>query len=244
MQPQLPQPFLFENGPRMILLLHGFTGSSADTRQLARFLTKHGYSCYAPHLRGHGELPEELVKYGPNEWWEDVQQAYQFLKDKGYQQIAVAGLSLGGVYALRLSMHYPVMSIATFCAPMMIFDEATMYQGVLSYARNLKRFLGQSPQQIEADMRNFNPMPSLNVLRQLIVDTRSELYMVEQPLFIAQGQLDEMINPDSAHIIYNETSSPDKILKWYEKSGHVITIGAQKQQLFEDYYQFLETLTW
>lgn len=244
MQPQLPQPFLFENGPRMILLLHGFTGSSADTRQLARFLTTKGYSCYAPHLRGHGEVPEELVKYGPDEWWQDVQATYQLLKDKGYQHIAVAGLSLGGIYALKLSMHYPVISTATFCSPMMIFDEDTMYQGVLAYARNLKKYLGQSPQSIEQDMQQFNPMPSLSALRQLILDTRSELYLVDQPVFIAQGELDNMINPDSANIIYNESSSSQKVLKWYDQSGHVITIDKQKQQLFEDYYQFLETLPW
>lgn len=244
MQPQLPQPFLFEAGSRMVLLLHGFTGSSADTRQLARFLNARGYSCYAPHLRGHGEVPEELVKYGPTEWWQDVENAYQFLQQKGYQKIAVAGLSLGGIYALRLSMNYPVISAATFCSPMMIFDEATMYQGVLSYARNLKKYLGQSQDSIEQDMQQFNPMPSLSALKQLILDTRSELYLVEQPLFIAQGQLDKMINPDSANIIYNESSSFDKVLKWYDQSGHVITIDKQKQQLFEDYYQFLETLPW
>lgn len=244
MQPQLPQPFLFENGPKMILLLHGFTGSSADTRQLARFLTKQGYSCYAPHLRGHGEMPEELVKYGPEQWWQDVQEAYHHLQQLGYQKIAVAGLSLGGIYALKLSMSYPVISVATFCSPMMIFDEDTMYQGVLTYARNLKKYLGQSPQSIEADMKNFNPMPSLTALRQLILDTRSELYLVDQPLFIAQGQQDNMINPQSANIIYDETTSNHKILQWYDQSGHVITIDKQKQQLFEDYHQFLETLIW
>ena len=33
-----PKPFTFEGGDRAVLLLHGFTGNSADVRMLGRFL--------------------------------------------------------------------------------------------------------------------------------------------------------------------------------------------------------------
>lgn len=35
-----PKPFTFEAGSRAVLLLHGFTGHSADVRMLGRFLEK------------------------------------------------------------------------------------------------------------------------------------------------------------------------------------------------------------
>ena len=35
-----------------------------------------------------------------------------------------------------------------------------------------------------------------------------------------------------------------KELKWYEESGHVITLDKEKDQLHEDIYQFLERLDW
>ena len=38
--------------------------------------------------------------------------------------------------------------------------------------------------------------------------------------------------------------SDDKQLKWYEKSGHVITLGPEKDQLHEDIFEFLESLDW
>ncbi len=50
----LPEPFFFEAGKRAVLLLHGFTGSSADVRILGRFLEKEGYTVKAPHYKGHG----------------------------------------------------------------------------------------------------------------------------------------------------------------------------------------------
>ena len=43
-----PKPFTFEGGDRAVLLLHGFTGNSADVRMLGRFLEKKGYTCHAP----------------------------------------------------------------------------------------------------------------------------------------------------------------------------------------------------
>lgn len=40
MRIKMPEPFTFEGGKRAVLLLHGFTGNSADVRMLGRFLEK------------------------------------------------------------------------------------------------------------------------------------------------------------------------------------------------------------
>lgn len=37
MQLKAPEPFTFESGDRAVLLLHGFTGNTADVRMLGRF---------------------------------------------------------------------------------------------------------------------------------------------------------------------------------------------------------------
>ena len=93
-------------------------------------------------------------------------------------------------------------------------------------------------------MEAFQPTDMLVDLQQTIQDVRDTVDNVYAPLFVAQGRLDTMINPDSANIIYNEAESDDKEIHWYEQSGHVITIDKEKEQLFEDYYQFLERLDW
>ena len=63
-------------------------------------------------------------------------------------------------------------------------------------------------------------------------------------LFVAQGSLDDVIEPDSANVIYDNIQSDEKQLNWYEKSGHVITLGPEKDQLHEDIFEFLESLDW
>ena len=51
MKVKAPQPFTFGEGKRAVLLLHGFTGNSADVRMLGRFLEKKGYTCHAPIIK-------------------------------------------------------------------------------------------------------------------------------------------------------------------------------------------------
>ena len=246
MKTQFAKPFLFEGGPRAVLRLHGFTGSSADVRMLGRFLEKHNYTCYAPHYKGHGVEPEQLITTGPSDWWQDVVESYHFLKEKGYAEIAVAGLSLGGVYALKLALNEPVKGVVTMCSPMTMRTTDIMFQGVLEYAQIFKKRQGKNAEQIkqEIEVMKEQGMPSLQDLQQLVVSTSREIDMLYTPVFVVQSRNDHVINPDSATIIYETVESPNKRLKWFEKSGHVITIGPEKEQLHEDILMFFNDLEW
>ncbi len=236
-----PKPFFFEAGERAVLLLHGFTGNSADVRMLGRFLESKGYTCHAPIYKGHGVPPEELVHTGPDDWWQDVMNGYQFLKNKGYEKIAVAGLSLGGVFSLKLGYTVPIEGIVTMCAPMYIKSEETMYEGVLEYAREYKKREGKSAEQIEQEMERFKqtPMKTLKALQALIADVREQLDLIYAPTFVVQARHDHMINPDSANIIYNEIESPVKQIKWYEQSGILLRLIKKKSSCMKIFMRFL-----
>ncbi|MGN7483830.1 alpha/beta hydrolase [Priestia megaterium] len=241
-----PKPFTFEGGEKAVLLLHGFTGNSADVRMLGRFLEKKGYTCHAPHYKGHGVAPEELVHTGPKDWWKDVMDGYEFLKSKGHESIAAVGLSLGGVFSLKLGYTVPIKGIVPMCAPMYIKSEEVMYEGVLAYAREYKKREGKSSEQIEQEMEEFKqtPMNTLKSLQELIAEVRNSVDMIYAPTFVVQGRHDHMINTDSANIIYNSVESPTKDIRWYEESGHTITFDKERDQLHEDVYAFLESLDW
>ncbi|MTH53806.1 alpha/beta fold hydrolase [Bacillus mangrovi] len=246
MRKVMPKPFFFEGGEKAVLLLHGFTGNTADVRMLGRYLNDRGYTCHAPQYKGHGVPPEELVHTGPEDWWKDVMEGYEFLKEKGYEQIAVGGLSLGGVFSLKLGYTVPVKGIVTMCAPMYIKSEEVMYQGILEYARKYKKFEEKNPEQIEQEMKEFEktPMNTLKSLQELIADVRKNVDMIYSPAFVVQARHDHMINTDSANIIHDEVESDVKKIKWYEESGHVITLDKEKDQVHQDVYEFLESLDW
>lgn len=240
------KPFFFQAGKRAVLLLHGFTGSSSDVRMLGRYLEKQGYTCHAPHYKGHGVPPEELIETSPDEWWQDVLKGYTTLKEAGYDEIAVVGLSLGGVFSLKLSLMQPVKGIVTMCSPMTMRTTDKMFEGVVKYAKDYKRFEGKQEPQIEQEVEVIRTkgMPSLPQLQQLVHDVRQELDMVYAPILVIQSKNDEIIDPQSAHTIYEEVESLNKQIKWFEHSGHVITLDKEKQLLHETVYDFLQSLDW
>jgi len=87
-------------------------------------------------------------------------------------------------------------------------------------------------------------MGTLKALQELIADVRNNVDMIYSPTLVVQARHDNMINTDSANIIYNEVESDNKEIKWYEESGHVITLDKERDQLHEDVYEFLESLDW
>ncbi|MFD2705555.1 alpha/beta hydrolase [Salibacterium lacus] len=242
-----PKPFTFEGGNRAVLLLHAFTGNSADVRMLGRFLQKKGYTCHAPILSGHGVPPEELMEADTDAWWYDVEKAVEYLKNEGYEEIAVAGLSLGGLMTLKAGYMFDLKGIIPMCAPAITTDnKERLYQGVLQYARDFKKMEDKDEEQIEKEMASFEELPvdTLYSINETIDEVKDSLDMIYTPAFVVQAVQDTMVHPESANVIHDNIASDDKTLKWYEHSSHVITHGPEKEQLHEDIYQFLERLDW
>lgn len=246
MKIKLPEPFTFEAGPRAVLLLHGFTGHSADVRMLGRFLEKKGYTSHAPIYRGHGRPPEELIETTPEQWWEDVQEAYQHLKDLGYKEIAVAGLSFGGVLGLKLASNHQIKGIIPMSTPIFFDNEEQLTKGFRLYSKEVKELMGQDEATIKPELETLMEKSSdmFKQIGEFVKEVNGMIDMVYAPSFVVQPRQDEMINTESATYIYNHIGSSMKDIKWYEESSHVITLSKEKDQLHEDIYNFLESLDW
>ncbi len=241
-----PEPFTFEAGDRAVLLLHGFTGHSADVRMLGRFLQKHGYTSHAPIYRGHGQELEGLIDVTPEQWWTDVKDALNHLRELGYEQVAVAGLSLGGVLGLKLAYSEPIKGIVTMCAPMFFDNETQLTQGFQFKAKQYKQLEGKDKDTIEEEVQQLldESEDMFKQLGQFITSVHDEVDQIYTPAFIVQAEQDEMINTESANYIYEQIESDQKDIKWYKNSGHVITMDKEKEQLHEDILAFLESLDW
>lgn len=246
MRIKAPEPFTFEEGPRAVLLLHGFTGHSADVRMLGRFLQKKGYTSHAPIYRGHGVPPEELIKTSPNDWWEDTLKAYNHLRDLGYEQIAVAGLSLGGALSLKLANCEKVKGVIPMCTPMFFDNEAQLTYAFSMFARQYKQLEQKDEDEIllEMDVLMRESKRLFEEVGTFIEEVSEMVDMIYAPTFVVQARKDQIINPESANFIYENIATDIKEIKWYENSSHVITTDVEKDLLHEDIYQFLESLDW
>lgn len=241
-----PRPFTFREGPRAVLLLHGFTGNSADVRMLGRYLQKKGYTSHGPIYHGHGLTPEDLIESSPELWWKDALEAYHYLQFLGYSEIVVAGLSLGGVLALKLAYLEDVKAVISMCTPMIVDDKTELTIGLRVFANEYKQLERKSEKLIKVETEELieNSSELLDQTYHFITGVSKDIHKIDNPTFIVQATDDHVINLESATYIYENIEIEDKHIKWYDDAGHAITLGNKRDQLHEDIYDFLQSLDW
>ena len=92
-------------GGAPLLLLHGFTGSTASWEPIRGELAKR-YATIAVDLPGHGstDAPDDVARYRLDRFADDLA---QIVAELGIERVAVLGYSLGGRAALRFALRHP-----------------------------------------------------------------------------------------------------------------------------------------
>ncbi|AMB98787.1 hypothetical protein AWM75_01710 [Aerococcus urinaehominis] len=249
---KLPQPFLFnsEDAKRAILLLHAYTGSANDVRMLGRALNRAGYTVYAPHLSGHATADVfDLVDFSASQWVADGQAAYEKLKNQGYQEIAIFGLSLGGVIATQLVINNPeVLAGGVFCSPIMTEDlkQTQVPSQFVQYTKQVLKAQEFNQMDIERALEKIQPglEQTLNSINSLQAQIRQDLEKISCPFFIADAGQDELISHQSGADLNKVLVNAQTDYHHYPESGHVVTVGPTRRQLEADLITFLDHLAW
>lgn len=243
----LPKPLYAKHSKRAVLLLHAYSGSPNDVRMLARYLEKSEYTVYAPLFTGHGTLaPQDILAQKTETWWEDTKQAIHFLKAEGFSQVAVFGLSMGGIFAVRALAEQPeIIGGGYFCSPISPVENHVP-ENFERYERYVLKLAGESEQEIEETVAALRP----NVYQQLAeiqnqaAITEGKLSDIQAPVFLAQAGQDEMIDPAGVYETAKKLADKRVTLQWYPNSKHVITVGESRKLLEKDVLEFLENLPW
>jgi carboxylesterase len=78
------------------------------------------------------------------------------------------------------------------------------------------------------------PVPALDELMQLTNENRRKLGLVRCPLLIIHSRRDQTVNPACAEELFHlATAASPKSLHWLEESDHVITIGGEREEVFQ-----------
>jgi len=223
----LPKPLYAKHSKKAVLLLHAYSGSPNDVRMLARYLEKSEYTVYAPLFTGHGTLaPQDILAQKTETWWEDTKQAIHFLKAEGFSQVAVFGLSMGGIFAVRaLAEQSEIIGGGCFCSPISPVENHVP-ENFERYERYVLKLAGESEQEKQAAI------------------TEGKLSDIQAPVFLAQAGQDEMIDPAGVYETAKKLADKRVTLQWYPNSKHVITVGESRKLLEKDVLEFLENLPW
>ena len=246
---EINEPVFFEGNECGVILLHAYTGSPNDVRALGRSLNVAGYSVCLPTFSGHAtEQPENILAQGPSVWEQDVKNTIQFMQNKGISQLVIMGLSLGGVYATKSLAQYPEVFIGggAFCSPLTPDTKNNILPVFLNYAKTLIKKHSETELEVRRRMENieYQLTKQLNEINELQAEVSANLGNIKQPYFFAQGELDKLVDPMAIERILPLFKSTIPQLHHYPKSGHVVTVGPEKQLFQQDVLTFVNSLDW
>ena len=242
-----PTPLFFEQGPKAVILLHAYSGSSNDMRILARRLESENYTVLAPIFTGHATGdPADILRQGsPKVWWQDTQDAIAFLRQRGYQQIAIFGLSLGGLFATRaLQADSALAGGGTIASPVIFRGQTNVPGSFIEMAKATYRqenITGEDQVKRVAWLQA-HLQAQLTAIQAFADTTATHLDWIKQPVFIAQGEEDQMIDPRSGKWLADAYPSNQIDYHEYAGAGHVLTVNSAHHELETDILAFLHTI--
>ena len=240
------QPFFFEGGrSKAVLLSHGFTGTPATVRPLAEALNKAGYTVCGPLLPGHGVSLEDMMKSSDTLWYGHIEREFFKLRDK-YDKVAVAGLSMGGLLALRLAETYPVDACLAYSPALKFRHWYDALAPIVKYVMPVMPWKTDRRTQREDFLSEYNtgykgvPVAKVEDMMRLYRAVRRDLGKIKCPLMVVQSYEDEQVHHVVADMIEQGASSEHKEIIRLERSPHVCVLGAEREMIFERSVSFLD----
>jgi carboxylesterase len=229
--------FFFLGNKTGLLLIHGFTGTPHELREMGSYLSSKGFTVKGILLKGHGKSLKEMREANHIDWIELAEQGYQELL-RHCDEVFVIGFSMGGVLALHLANKYNVKGVVSLSAPIKVLNGQYCIKALIKYLRPVvsKYFSFKRSDIIGCDR---TPLKCIISLLKLIGIVKSELNMIDKPILIMQSYRDETVHPSSANIIYKRVASRDKSIIFLHNSGHIITCDCEKEQVFNEVYSFI-----
>jgi carboxylesterase len=241
-----PSAFAADGGPVGVLLLHGYTGSVAETRPMGQYLAAQGLSVRCPLLPGHGTTPDELTRISWQDWVEEAESALSELRSR-CRTLFVGGLSPGALLALWLGVEHPELAGLVLMAPAVKFRNrllplALLLRYVLKYDPG--GGVGDEdlidPQAIERIWcYDETPLWGAAEVYLLQRQVRKALPEIRQPVLIFQGRHDAQLPPQAAQMVYDRVGSSDKTLVWLDHSGHNLLVDGERESVWEQCYTWM-----
>jgi carboxylesterase len=244
--PDVVRPWRLGDGPRGVLLIHGFASTPPELRRLGEALAARGFRCHAPVLPGHGTTAEDLERTTWQDWAACVAAAFDELASD-CEVVMVAGQSMGGTLALHLAAHdLRVRAVATLAAPIWLSGPLAPLLPVLKRVVRWHR-AGDDvdlwhPEAVE-ELYSYGirPTRSIDELRRLCGVVRNELAAIRAPVLVVHGQRDRSIDPRCAREIAQRLVGSEAVeLDLLPRSGHAISVDVDRDDVNTEILHWFE----
>ena len=234
-----------------VLMLHGFTSTPFQFREVADFLAKKNYTVYAPLIAGHGTCPADLAKTTVEDWEKSAGDAYLRFK-KFVSSVIIVGNSFGGNLAFYLARRFPesIIGLISLGTPIrlrfqwIIKTRYYLYGWMKKYYRKPRRIYKiDYTDMIDEVTYPLIPIKSLmEFFRFIKEETVPNLKNVKAPVLVMHASVDQVVNPGSAIYIYENLGSSLKRIYWLNSREHIIADKERRRELMEKALGFIEEI--
>ncbi|TDM02121.1 alpha/beta fold hydrolase [Macrococcus hajekii] len=220
-----PSPIYLKGSDHAILLLHSFTGTVRDVKELAKRLNAEGFTTYVPSYPGHGLLLEDFLEYDTDDWWQVVVDSYEFLKSEGHKKVSAVGVSLGGLYTLKLLETYPEIEQGVIMSAPRSKDATSIDYRLEQYGMRLNKMLGMADHENERQLALIkNYSQGTEKFCSMIEHLMGNLDKIKSPVLVMYGERDDKSYAESAQFIHEQLTSQKQLVS-LASAGHLMTLG-------------------
>ncbi len=202
-----------------ILICHGLKGYPKQMEELSNYVNNLGYTVSCPQFSGHGTDQKNFSKTTVNDWYKDLEDAFLRLV-KEVKGVYVMGLSMGGTFTVRIAETYNILGLVTMNAPLI--------------GMPLKEKFDEMAAKKEKYNEIEKAQKALAIYDDFVIETGqiNNLAKITAPLLIIQGALDKDRFKISSSMLSKYVSSKYLSRLDFKKSGHLIVLEEEKQDLF------------
>ena len=225
-----------------VMIIHGFSSTTFETRPLAEFLADKGFRVSARNLPGHGTTVEDCNTTKFHDWLDFVEINLAELSSD-CDELYVIGLSMGAVLSLYLAGLFPINKVITgatvlnFKDPFRVnylvplLNKIIVKQSKISKkSKNNKRYSGY----------DHYPLIALNEFRKMNNYVKKRLKLVKCPLLYIHSNADGLSLPSNVDLVLNNISSKNKDKLIVNNASHHLFYESEDRGLiFDTIYEFL-----
>ncbi len=257
------QPFLLSGGSTGCLLIHGFSGTPDEMRDLGETLARQGYTVLGVQLAGHTGHPEALRTTRWQDWLASAQVGLNDLRTR-CTSIIVIGLSLGGALSILLARQSAVERLVLLATPLWLQGDWRIH--LLPVARHFipwyypleqasfsdpgvrQRILAHAPDLdledpiVQRRLRRSIKLPisAIDELTRVLRRARATLPYVRVPTLVMHGRHDEVAPLASAEEIITRIGTNQKRLVWWAQTGHqLLAAGPERDAIYTQIASFV-----
>lgn len=237
------EPFSFgDAGGPGVLLLHGFTGSPYEVRNLGKMLYENGFPSIGPVLPGHATTASDLARTTAADYFAMAEESFAEARNR-FSRVYLAGLSLGGLLSLHLSTRHEVSGIVCLSTPVfldpLVAGALPMLSQWMPDMHVPANFAAWQGNVVGYKTVPFNAAPAVLEVLQTV---KNELEQVRAPLLIIHSKGDPTAPIGNAEFIRDHVSSTDSHIEVLEGSDHLITVGERLVRFQDHIIGFLRRL--